>query len=779
MRFLQATKSFFSGTNRWFRRSVGLIVALFLAFLLLDLLFPFRVEKSYSTLVFSEEGTLLNGFLSEDDKWRMYTELDEISPRLRKVIVEKEDRFFYYHFGINPLSVLRAAARNTLTGRRTSGASTITMQVARLLQPKARTYTSKLIESFRALQLEWHYSKDEILQLYLNLVPYGGNVEGVKSAAWLYFQRMPEQLSLSQVVALAIIPNRPNTWGLGTETERLQKARNRWLQRFGERDLFSKKEIEDALREPLDARYQPVPSEAAHLARRLHQHHPDQRHIRTTLQQELQAQVTRLTADFSRRLRRLGIHNAAVLVVDNRTRKVRAYVGSQNFQDSLHAGQVDGIEAVRSPGSTLKPLLYGLAFDAGILTPTTQLLDVERDFDGYVPQNFNGKFNGKVSVSEALSYSLNVPAVRVLQQLGVQQMVGAMEKMSFRQVQQDSEKLGLSLALGGCGVSLEELVQLYAAIANQGEWQPLRWGSVQELDTTRHYQALSPAAAFMLEKVLLEVERPDLPADYQNSRHVPKIAWKTGTSYGRHDAWSIGFSQNYTIGVWVGNFSGEPSPYLTGAQVATPLLFKLFLSIDYDAPTPEPKLPKGAKVRKVCAKTGKPPAAFCTDLVEDIFVPGLSPAMVCDHLSYHWVATDGSESYCAACLPPGGAYQKRLYPNLPPELVAYYEAENIIYDRLPPHAAGCTKIKSDRAAPRITSPVHGRTYIRESEEPIKLQLACQTASDAKTVYWYINGKFLGKVAAGETLFFEPQMGSLTISCSDDRGRNSDISITVE
>ncbi|MEM6297437.1 MAG: penicillin-binding protein 1C [Bacteroidota bacterium] len=754
------------------------LVSGFGLFLLLDFIFPFEIEKSYSPLVYAEDGTLLNGFLSEDDKWRMYTDLEEISPTLRKAIIQKEDRYFYYHFGINPVSVTRAFWNNLSSGRRTSGASTITMQVTRLLEPKARTYPNKFLEMFRAFQLEWHYSKDELLQLYLNLVPYGGNIEGVKSASWLYFQRMPEQLSLAQVVTLSIIPNRPTSWGLGKNTEALQEARNRWLKKLGEEGIFSESEVADALTEPLDARFVPVPDVAPHLSRRLVQNHPQKKHIRTTLSPETQDQTARLTKDFSRRVRRLGIYNAAVLVVDNQTGKVRAYVGSSDFEDELHAGQVDGIQAFRSPGSTLKPLLYGLAFDQGLLTPKMQLIDIAEDFDGYTPQNFNGKFNGKVSVETALAYSLNVPAVKVLDELGVRPMVERLKDARFKKVAEDEEKLGLSLALGGCGVSLEELVQLYRSIATNGEWKPLRWGDVQELDTTKSEQVLSPAAAFMLREILLEVERPDLPADYQRSRHVPKIAWKTGTSYGRHDAWSIGMSKNYTIGVWLGNFSGEASQYLTGAEVATPLLFKLFLSLDYDAEDFENLPPSEVRFRKVCSHTGKVPREFCTDLVEDMYVPKVSSVEVCDHLRYVWVSEDEKYSYCSACLPPNGNYQKRLFPNLPPELAAYYARKEIILDRTPPHSPTCPRVRQDENAPKITSPINGRTYIRE-DETTQLQLACQIAQDAQTVYWYINGEFYQKASATGAIFFTPKRGTIQISCSDERGRNADIEVKVE
>ncbi len=765
-------------SSRIKRNKIAFAVLLLFGVLgVLDVIFPFSVERSYAHMVYARDGkTLLHATLSKDDKWRLYTELSEISPLLKKTIIHKEDRFFYYHFGVNPVSVVRAFFQNLTQRRRISGASTITMQVVRLLEPRARTYTSKAIETFRALQLEWHYSKDEILQLYLNLIPYGGNVEGVKAAARLYFQCAPEQLSLAQVVALAIVPNRPSSWALGKNNAALLKARNRWLRRLAEEGVFSAAQVADALAEPLQAEYRPMPRQAPHLSRRLIQQNADTWAIVSTLDARLQAQTERLTKDFSARLHRLGIYNAAVLVVENKTGQVRAYVGSPNFSDSLHGGQVDGIQANRSPGSTLKPLLYGLAFDAGLLTPRMPLLDVPIDIDGYQPQNFDGQFHGKVSAETALAYSLNVPAVRLLQTLGVQTLVGALQKARFAQIDRDSEKLGLSLALGGCGVTLEELVALYLALARGGRWSSLLDASQ---DSAR---LLSEGATYMIHQVLLQVQRPDLPSDYKKSRNVPKIAWKTGTSYGRHDAWSIGFSENYTIGVWLGNFSGKSSPFLTGSQVATPLLFKLFLSLDYDAASSEDQLPKSISFRKVCVETGLPPSAHCAQTIRDTFLPGLSPHQTCDHLQAHWVARpEATHTYCITCLPSDTTrYQRQLYPNIAPELLTYYTRQGITYARLPPHYPQCPHVQTNTdVAPRIQSPVDGRSYLVSYEDAVELELLAQVAHDVQFIYWYVDGKFIKKVSPHEKVFFQPALGRRRISCTDDRGRNTDIEITVE
>jgi penicillin-binding protein 1C len=306
----------------------------------------------------------------------MYTELEEISPELKKAIIFKEDKYFYFHPGINPVSVFRAAFMNLKEKRRTSGASTITMQVARLLEPKERTYKNKLIEVFRAFQLELLLTKDEILQLYLNLVPYGGNIEGVKSASIIYFQKMPDHLSIAEITTLAIIPNRPVSMRLGMNNEYIRQQRNKWLNRFRKAKLFKDEYIADALEEPLNASRNPVPRLAPHLSYRLKYMYPSKNNIKASIDPELQRKAERIVANYSRGLYFQNIKNATALVIDNESRKAIAYVGSADFNNDEDGGQVDGIPAIRSPGSTLKPLLYGLAMDLGIVTPKTVIADV-------------------------------------------------------------------------------------------------------------------------------------------------------------------------------------------------------------------------------------------------------------------------------------------------------------------------------------------------------------------------------------------------------------------
>ncbi|WP_305019331.1 penicillin-binding protein 1C [Hymenobacter cheonanensis] len=770
--------------RRLFRILLGLTLVLGLA-LAADRLWPLPPAPQYSPLVLAADGTVLHAYLNPTQKWRMKTELAEITPALQTAIIEKEDRYFRYHFGVNPLAIVQAAGRNLLGHGRTTGASTITMQVARLLEPKERTVGSKLREMLRAVQLEAHLSKAEILQLYLNLVPYGSNIEGVKSAALLYFQQPPDYLSLAQTVTLAIIPNRPGGLVLGRNNPQILQERNRWLRYFGRQKLFPAQDVADALLEPLAAQRHPAPTLAPHLARRLVLASPGQALIRSTLRPATQARAEDLARNYVRRLATLGISQAAVLVVNNQTHAVEAYVGSVDFQNPGAQGQVDGVRAVRSPGSTLKPLLYGLAFDQGLVTPKTVLPDVPTNFQGFRPENFDKHCQGEVTMERALTYSLNIPAVRVLSEVGVAHFASTLRQGGFRQVARDAPRLGLSTVLGGCGATLEELTGLYSALANAGRYAPLALTPPTGPGATK--PLLSPGAAYLLTDILAQRTRPDLPIDAAASRHLPRIAWKTGTSYGRRDAWSIGYNRQYTIGVWLGNFNGQGSPALTGAEVASPLLFDLFNALAYNGRAEWFAPPASLDFRLVCAETGLVPGEHCPNQLLDYYLPGASGGQRCQHVQEVLLSADGQVSYCRACAPASG-YRRALFPNLRPEVLAFRESQGLPARRLPPHNPACRLVHgaeaSGAAGPEaapllaITSPAAHAEYVLDATEKQQLLLACAAAGEVRQVYWYVNDQFLKAAPATARVFFRPPPGEVKISCADDHGRTVEVRVLV-
>lgn len=751
-----------------------LLVLLVMSFPVLNYFFPVPSRVEYSVMIMDNKGKLMHAFLTSDQKWRMKTELGEISPLLQKAIIHKEDRYFFSHPGVNPIAIVRAAFNNIISGRRTSGASTITMQVARALEPGRRTYAKKLVEMFRAFQLEWKYSKKEILQLYLNLVPYGGNIEGVKSASIIYFNKNPDHLSLAEILALSVIPNRPSSLVMGRNNDRIMEERNKWLKRFRQEKVFPEKQINDAMAEPLEASRSALPRLAPHLSFKLKSKGGDI--IHSSIDVNTQLKTEKLVRDYTRSLYSRNIRNAAVVVIDNSTNKVISYVGSADFRDTVDGGQVNGAAAVRQPGSTLKPLLYGMCVDKGLMTPRTIISDVAVNYGGYSPENYDRRFNGYVSMAYSLEQSLNIPAVKGLELLGKDRFVQQLVNCDFQQVKKDRQKLGLSMILGGCGSTLEELTALFSVFAHEGIYT--RPGFLEEDNSTASRPVLSPASSFMISEILSKVNRPDFPLSWAATEKMPKIAWKTGTSYGRRDAWSIGFNKNFTVGVWVGNFSGESSPGLSGAEIATPLLFRIFNTIDYNTGKDWFTRPEECGSRIVCPETGKVPGPYCENLVSDDFIPLVSSSLPCDHMKEVLVSADETISYCKSCAPAAG-YRKKLVKNISTEMQAWMRAGNIAYQEIPTHNPHCEVVFRE-GRPVISSPQSGSEYYIDRKNPEPIQLSCQASPDASKVYWYINDQFYRSGAHSEKFFFlPPGEGPVKISCSDDKGRNRDIWIRIK
>ena len=753
-------------------KAVGIAIAdLVTLFFLFNWMFPLPDKIEYSTIITDSKGEVINAYLTKDQKWRMKTELNEISPLLRKTIIAKEDKYFYSHPGVNAVAIGRAFFKNIFQMKTTSGASTITMQVARALEHRKRNIASKVIEMFRAFQLEIKYSKGEILQMYLNLVPYGGNIEGVKSASILYFNKNPDHLSLAEITALSIIPNRPSSLVMGKNNDLIVKQRNKWLKKFAAEKIFTQKEIEDALAEPLTATRTTVPHYIPHLSYKLKKQGGDI--IHTNIIMNTQLKTEKLVEDYVRATRLRSIKNAAIVIIDNRSHKVITYVGSSDFHDTTDGGQVNGAAAIREPGSTLKPLLYGLCIDEGLETPKMVVTDLEVNYAGYSPENYDKKFNGYVTVEYALEHSLNIPAVKGLKLLGKDKMIQKLAACDFKQIQKDQNKLGLSMILGGCGATLEELTGLFSAFANAGTY--VRPAYTQNDTIYKKVNLISAAANYMITDILSRVNRPDFPLNWQSTEHMPKIAWKTGTSYGRRDAWSVGYNKNYTVGVWVGNFSGVGVSDLSGANVATPLLFKIFNTIDYDSNS-EWFTPGDCEQRQVCSETGLLPSDHCTHIVMDYFIPMISSTKKCDNWQEVMVRPDEKISYCKTCVPDNG-YKKKWYKIVDPQMQGWLEENKVAFERIPPHNSACEKIFSE-GSPQITSPVSHMEYLINKKDREPLQLICKTANDVSKVYWYINNKFYKACNVGEKQFFTPDEGPIKISCTDDKGRNKDIWITV-
>ena len=754
-------------------RTIKIVFSILLLFILLDLLFPLPRSKEFSKEIHAKDGTLLTAYLTSDDKWRLRTELDKVSPDLIKAIIEKEDSWFYWHLGINPIAIFRAVHKNMTTVENQLGASTITMQVARMLEPKKRAYLNKIFEMFRAIQLEIKYSKEEILELYLSLLPFGGNIEGVKSASYIYFNRPPDKLSLAQSIMLAVIPNDPNALRLDRFNDEVISKRNFWINKFKCEKIFSSLDLIDALDEPVEKNRFSIPVLAPHFSYYVKNSFQGEI-INTTLDMSIQQSAENILLRNVRRVFYKGITNGAVLVIDNRNSSVVAYCGSADFYDQGSFGQVNGITAVRSPGSTLKAALYAYAFDDGNLTPKMKFADIPTDFHGYQPENYDLKFYGNVSSDFALINSLNIPAVKLLEQTGLNNFINFLEGAGFSQIQKQKSKLGLSMILGGCGTNLQELTQLFSAFARKGKLYPINF--ISTANENEGEQIFSEASSYLLAKILSGINRIDI-ADLSNYSKLPKFAWKTGTSYGKRDAWAIGFNPNYTIGVWMGNFNGFGSPNLSGAEVAVPLLFDLFNAIDYNSEVKWFQSPDELVTRKVCSESGLVPTQYCPTTIYDFAIKDRSHNDVCNIHKPIYVNVDETVQYCTGCLPSSN-YKKAVYAVYQPELTVWMSKNKYDYHQPPNHNPNCTA-KFAETGPKILSPSEDYEYFLEKDSKQEILLLAASDSRVKTHYWYVNEKFFKKSKPGERVFFVPEEKELNITCLDDKGRDGTVTVNVK
>lgn len=731
-------------------------------------MFPLPALPQYSQVITDKDGEVLKAYLSNDDKWRLYLEEEQISDELERAILFKEDKYFYYHPGVNPIAVARALIQNVSTGERASGASTISMQLAKMLDPKARTWKNKVIEMFRAMQLEWTYSKKEILRLYLNLAPYGGNIEGIHSAALKYFNKSPDHLSLAEVTYLSIIPNRPESLKPSANNPELLKAKEKWLLRFKEAKLFDEELINEAIAQAILLDRAENNWQAEHFCDLLHAKKTDHE-LKTFINRKVQKLCEQKLIDAVGSLRTFDIQNGSVIVLDNTHAEVIAYVGSEDFKSN----QVNGVEAIRQPGSTLKPFIYGIAMDEGILTPERLLLDIPVNYSGYRPENFDLSFRGMVTAKEALAQSLNIPAVSLLNEVGVKQLTDLLIKADCEQIKEDADKLGLSTALGGCGLSLSELAGLYSSLSRGGEFKSLRY--LNEEMKVKTDTLLSAAAGFLLTEVLSLNDRPDYPNEMGDLNC--KISWKTGTSYGRRDAWCIGYSKKYTVAVWIGNFDGHGRPELQGATCAAPVLFNIFQELEPTAGVTAYEKPKNVKARYVCELSGMKKGEFCAGEKLDDHIPLVSSNEECTYHRGIFVTADSTKSYCMECLRADSAVLK-AYVQYPAQLAEYMRFEQIPFQEIPPHNPLCKTINASGEL-HITNPTDQLEYIIDKNESDMLGLTAEFPSDASTVYWYINGKYVGQNPRGETRFIQPPKGDVLIECHDDKGRKDRCRVKVK
>jgi penicillin-binding protein 1C len=731
---------------------------------------PLPLEKLQAAQAFrfyDRNEQLLQVIISDDDFYRLSVHTEELPQLFIDALLLQEDQYFYQHPGVNPLAVLRAIAANITAGHVVSGASTLTMQLARMLQRQPRTLSAKLLEMLRALQLEMRFSKKQILQYYLSIAPYGGNLEGVNAATYAYFGKPAKQLTPAQIALLVVIPKSPTQIRPDLHPATAKARRDAFLSRMYTAALIDQSTYERAIAEPVPDRRLSFPNRIPHLAWYLKSRHSQQSDFHTTVDMNIQLRAEHIVQQYISGLHERGIHNASVVVLDTQTRELRAMVGSADYFDRVHEGANNGATALRSPGSTLKPFLYGLAMDAGLIAEKTRLPDIPLSVAGYSPRNYSKSFRGTVSVREALIDSLNVVAVRLNQRLGIKQLHGLLHKGGISSLDQPPEYYGLPLVLGGVEVSLLELTNLYAALANYGEYLPYRIDRLQAA-SFEPVSLLSPEASWLVADILTDVERPDFPSTWQYSTSRPTVAWKTGTSYGHQDAWSIGFHPELTIGVWVGNFDGSSASRLSGNSVAAPLLFDL-MQATVQQPTRWFAKPAGIARRQVCDLCGLPGNRYCPNLTQEQYIPAAQgPATLQTCQVRQKVVSESGEQVIDVWPSELAAFLYRH--GLPVTDVPAYDISHMAGERYFP--------------PVIQSPVAGARYIRRDDrlsvvdQQIKLQVA--VTNRIKHVQWFLDDKLI--VASDQPyqpVFINPPPGEYTVSVIDDVGGKDSVSLLVE
>ncbi|WP_288080859.1 peptidoglycan glycosyltransferase PbpC [Pseudomonas sp.] len=771
---------------RWTLASLLLMIALLW---LADRIWPLPLPKDdLARVVLAEDGTPLWRFADANGVWRYPVQTAEVSPYYLDALLTYEDRWFYQHPGVNPLALARATWQNLTGARVVSGGSTLSMQVARLLDPHSRTFHGKLRQLWRTAQLEWHLSKAEILNLYLNRAPFGGTLQGVAAASWAYLGKSPAQLTHAEAALLAVLPQAPSRLRPDRHPQRAQEARDKVLRRLGEFQVWPSSAVAEALEEPLLLAPRLEPSLAPLLARRLNR--PDSPPlIRTTLDATLQRRLEDLLLGWRARLPEYT--SAAILVVEEDSMAVRAYLGSVDINDAKRFGHVDMISALRSPGSTLKPFLYGMALDDGLIHSESLLQDVPRRYGDYRPGNFSMGFTGAVPASTALSSSLNLPAVQLLEAYGPKRFAAQMRIGGVPLALPALAEPNLALILGGAGSRLEDLVSGYSAFARDGRSATIR---LQPDDTLRERPLLSPGSAWIVRRILSGQARPDRDPRAELVQR-PVLAWKTGTSYGFRDAWAIGVGPRYLIGVWIGRPDGTPVPGQFGLASAAPLMLQVHdVLTNRDSQrgisAPVKPVPANVGVAAICWPLGQPMSrsdpncrrqrfAWTLDNTTPPTLLALDQPLGVGLMESVWVNPKGLrvDAHC-----PGAQLQNiALWPApLEPWLPRAERRDARRDARLPAADPDCPPPALAASSPLSIVGVREGDQLRlpaASQQALRLKISALGGSGRR--WWFLNGAPLGDSANQDSInaSFE-QLGRYQLSVLDEAGQTARIEFSV-
>lgn len=753
------------------------------------------IDRPYSTVLEASDGELLNASIAADGQWR-FPAGDRVPGKFAEALVAFEDKRFYYHPGVDPLAFLRALLQNLRAGKVVSGGSTISMQVIRLSRPgQPRNVWQKVIEMILATRLELRYSKDEILSLYAAHAPFGGNVVGLEAACWRYFGRSPETLSWAEGAMLAVLPNAPSLIHPGRNRSELREKRDRLLDRLLAAGAIDSLTCALSKAEPIPGAPQPLPGKARHLLARLKKDGNAGKRVVSTLNGDLQERVEEKLQRHHDRLKGNQVFNGAVLVLDVNSGRVLAYAGNVAEADGRHGEEVDVITAARSTGSILKPLLFAAALDDGLILPNTLLPDIPVFLNGFAPQNFSRQYDGAVPASAALIRSLNVPSVFLLQRYRYEKLHTLLGNAGLTTLVFPPDHYGLSLILGGAEGTLWDITGVYASMARTLNNYFQRPGGHRYQRTDFHPPAyvggdiaepphdieatswLSASSIFLTFEALRELHRPDEESGWKHFSSAAPIAWKTGTSFGFRDAWAVGVTPLYAVGVWVGNADGEGRPGLTGIQSAAPLMFDIFSDLRGDGWFQQPASELVPVI--TCRQSGQRLSTHCPE-ADTLLAPkaGLNTQACTYHKTIH-LSPAGDYRVHSACAAIAGMRHEKWFV-LPPVQEHYYQAHNVSYKTLPPFRMDCFDPSSLVTMDLIYPEANARILIPRGFEgqvgSSVFELAHRDAAAA--VYWHLDGRFVGETRGIHRLALSPAEGPHTLTVVDEYGRSLEEHFTV-
>ena len=730
----------------------------------------------YSTVVTDRNEELLGARIASDGQWR-FPPRNTTPEKIKECLITFEDKHFYHHWGVNPFAIGRAFYQNVKNKRIVSGGSTLTMQTIRLARNESRTFREKLIEMIWATRLEFRASKEEILSMYISHAPFGGNVVGLDAAAWRYFGHSADDLSWAESAMLAVLPNAPAMIHLSKGRKTLLDKRNRLLKQLLEKKTIDSSTYELAISEPLPDEPHPLPQIAPYLVSRFYQERNGE-YSRSTINKGIQTQIEDLAERWSNEFRRSDIRNLAILVIDIPSNQVVAYCGNVHFDQKQGGNQVDVIQAPRSTGSILKPFLYYAMLQEGSLLPDMLLPDVPVNINGFTPQNFSMQFEGAVPASEALARSLNIPAVTMLQRYGVPKFHSFLQQVGLMTINRSSSHYGLSLILGGAEATLWDVTNAYAMMGRSLLQLPQRSCSLL-LPTSRITEStdpFQPGAVWQTFDALKEVNRPE-EIDWKSIPSMQTIAWKTGTSYGFRDAWAVGVTPRYAVGVWVGNATGEGKPGLVGAQTAGPVLFDIFNLLPSSSWFTRPA---GIFVEaEVCRKSGHLKGRFCDETDTLLVLPAGLRTEACPY--HHLVTLSANESQriyenCANTEPT----LRKSWFTLPPVWEWYYKQHHPEYKPLPPFKAGCGE---DTFQPMqfIYPPMNARIKLPKQLDGSKGFLTVELAHNNPnaTVFWHLDETYQAQTQDFHKISLQPAAGKHSLTAVDGEGNTISTTFFVE